>query len=165
MTPMQKFVINCLLEGYNIAAAASSGYRLRNAKHEPVRRLTGTTFQKLKPLLRQQKGLFIIDKNKVRQQHGNSLVNKIYTTQKSAIKKQKVMERNTVATIRELEIGDRFYKSGDKNKVVYEKVDHEATQTHFQTYSNFATTASDPFPKAFKGHTKVVFLRHNESVK
>ena len=80
------------------------------------------------------------------------------------------MERNTITTMRELQIGDRFYKASNKKKTVYERVEHETTKTKYQTYQYWAvegcfqltTTSIERFAKAFTGSTEVVFLRHKE---
>jgi len=79
------------------------------------------------------------------------------------------MERNTVTTMRELENGDRFYKSSDKKKTVFEKVNHETKKTKYQTYQYWAVevkylgrvNAVEAFSKAITGSTEVVFLRNN----
>lgn len=81
------------------------------------------------------------------------------------------MERNTKTTMYHLAVGDRFYKCGDKNKTVYEKIDHEVKQTSFQTYSHWAIEAKylvriiaasnlEHFAKALKSDTDVIFLRN-----
>lgn len=71
------------------------------------------------------------------------------------------MNRNDVAEIRDLKIGDRFYKAGDKDKTVYEKVEHDTKITKYQTYSHWgAIDGMDKFPCAFKSDTMVVFLRN-----
>jgi hypothetical protein len=75
-------------------------------------------------------------------------------------KKLGEMERNTQTTICELQIGDRFYRTGDKNKVVWEIVESDLLKTHFQTYKHFAIQAGMKFPQPMKKHTAVIFLRH-----
>ena len=83
-----------------------------------------------------------------------------------------MMNRNTVTMISELKIGDRFYKAGDKNKTVFQKVDHKSKRTQWQTYTQFAIEAKilgrdlnqskiEEHAKAFKRDTSVIFLRHN----
>lgn len=71
------------------------------------------------------------------------------------------MERNTKTEIRELKPGDRFYKAADRKKEVWEKVEDNAKQTRYQTYSHFAKRDGDKFSQAFKSDTLVIFLRNN----
>lgn len=47
------------------------------------------------------------------------------------------MNRNEVTTAENLQIGDRFYKLGDKKKEVLQMIQHEAKVTHFRTYKLF----------------------------
>ncbi|HVZ95420.1 MAG TPA: hypothetical protein VG847_00990 [Chitinophagaceae bacterium] len=82
------------------------------------------------------------------------------------------MERNTLTTMSQLKIGDRFFKANDKHKNVFEKIDHLVLRTYFQTYTHWAISASvlDVFilnentiarhARAFKSDTPVIFLRH-----
>lgn len=70
------------------------------------------------------------------------------------------MKRNDVVEIRELKIGDRFIKAGDKSKTVFEKLEHETKITKYQTYSHWAGVDGSKFPQAFKSDTLVVFLRN-----
>jgi len=72
------------------------------------------------------------------------------------------MERNTQTTVYHLQIGDRFYKVNDKKKWVYEMVEGEVKQTHFQTYKHFALKDGERYPDAIKSITEVIFLRHKE---
>lgn len=84
------------------------------------------------------------------------------------------MDRNTVTTADKLELGDRFYFANDKNKVVWQKVEHEIKVTHFQTYKHWcilASVADNPkmhptakatYVKPMRKETKVVFLRRVE---
>jgi hypothetical protein len=78
------------------------------------------------------------------------------------VKHVKDMERNTPTTIGELQIGDRFYKCSDKKKQVWEKVESEVKQTHFQTYRHFAKQPGMRFPQPMNKATAVIFLRHKE---
>lgn len=59
------------------------------------------------------------------------------------------MERNTVTTIDKLEIGDRFYKVGDKKKDVYTKVGITTMQKDGERYPMFLNPAR-----------QIVFIRH-----
>lgn len=68
------------------------------------------------------------------------------------------MERNTITTVGELHIGDRFYKASDKKRVVWEKVESEIKRTYYQTYKHFAITPGERFPVAMNKDSKVVFL-------
>ena len=69
------------------------------------------------------------------------------------------MERNEITEIKNLLLGDRFYKLKDKGKTVFEKVDAKAKTTQYQTYSHFAKVSGEKFPQSFKSETAVVFLR------
>lgn len=83
------------------------------------------------------------------------------------------MKRNEVTTVDKLQIGDRFYFLNDKNKVVWEKVEHEVKATHYRTYSHFALLGTyaervkDPVmrknnSKGMQPDTKVVYLKSKE---
>lgn len=90
------------------------------------------------------------------------------------------MERNTVTYINKLKVGDRFYRAGDKDRLVLEKVDHKVKRTNYQTYSHWAIPASiaDRFRpdgeqlerqislwgRALRAETQVVYLRSVEGV-
>lgn len=74
------------------------------------------------------------------------------------------MERNTLTTIDKLQVGDRFYKANDKKKEVWEVVEHETKQTHFQTYRFWATNGKLKYPEPVKKNTVLVFLRSKEVV-
>lgn len=78
MTPLQKDTVEKLLQGFTIANAYRNGYRLRTPQAHVVRKLNEQTFLILKPLLRRHKGLFVINKNAVRQLHGGSWIKKLY---------------------------------------------------------------------------------------
>ncbi len=69
------------------------------------------------------------------------------------------MERNTLTTIYHLKPGDRFYRHGDKNKDVWQKVEHETKTTGFQTYTHWAKKDGQKHPAPMKAATPVVFLR------
>ncbi len=73
------------------------------------------------------------------------------------------MERNTKTLIKELQIGDRFYKCRDKNKIVFEKVYEPFKRTNYRTYANFAKTDVQLRGVPMNGDTEVIFLRHNEN--
>ncbi len=70
------------------------------------------------------------------------------------------MERNTQTTIKQLQVGDRFYKANDKKKTVYTVVEAEVKKTHFQTYKHQALKDGEQHPEYFKADTLVIFLRH-----
>lgn len=79
MTALQKAIVISLLEGGNIANAHKNGYRLRTAKHSVISKFMYPTFHALSDLLRKEKrGLYVIDKNKVRQLRGNAWAKKEY---------------------------------------------------------------------------------------
>lgn len=81
------------------------------------------------------------------------------------------MKRNEVTTMDKLSQGDRFYFANDKKRLVWQKVEHEKTQTRYKTYKHFALLASvvdNPcmkeeykrnLIKAVNKETGVVFLR------
>lgn len=73
----------------------------------------------------------------------------------------------------QLKPGDRFYKLSDNKKTVFQKVEHDAKQTNFQTYKHWAIDAKyckgeltkdqiDMFAKPINKDTEVIFLRHKE---
>lgn len=87
------------------------------------------------------------------------------------------MQRLTVTTIDELQIGDRFYKASDKKKVTLVKVEHDVKRTYFRTYRNFCIEAAiydaqkgilkpihERFINPLNKETPVVFLRHETSI-
>ena len=74
------------------------------------------------------------------------------------------MERFTATKVRRLEIGDRFYKTKDRSKKVYEMVEGEVKQTFFKTYGFFCKADGETEAKAIDGKTDVIFLRKNEHV-
>lgn len=79
MTPLQKQIAQELLQGGNIAQCFTSGYRLRDGTHRGIRRFSAPTFSTLKKFLRKEKsGLYVLNKNKVRQERGNSWIKKQY---------------------------------------------------------------------------------------
>jgi hypothetical protein len=78
MTELQKDTVTKLLMGYTIAASGKNGFRLRSPEAHPCRKISIKTFQKIKKVLRKQKGLFVVNKNKIRQLHGNTFIKKEY---------------------------------------------------------------------------------------
>lgn len=78
MTPRQKDIVIKLLQGYSIANARRNGYRLRDPQARVVLKINAATFTRLRDLLRKSKGVYVINKNKVRQLHGNSFVKQVY---------------------------------------------------------------------------------------
>lgn len=78
MTELQKDIVTKLLLGYNIAGNRRYGYRLRSPEHMVCRKFSRKTFDSIKDVLRQHKGLFVVNKTKVRQLHGNSFFKKEY---------------------------------------------------------------------------------------
>ncbi|MDM8176866.1 hypothetical protein QT327_21365 [Olivibacter sp. 47] len=81
------------------------------------------------------------------------------------------MQRNEMTTMEKLSLGDRFYFANDKKRLVWQKVEHETTQTKYRTYKHFALLASvvdNPcmkeeykknLTKAVNKDTAIVFLR------
>ena len=79
MTALQKAIVSSLLDGATIANCRASGYRLRTAKGHVIGKFYEPTFFSLKFILRKEKsGLYVIDKNQVRQLHGKSWIKKEY---------------------------------------------------------------------------------------
>ena len=78
MSPLQKEIFIKLFSGYNIASNPTGVFRLRDADHRVNSKNCRTTFKHLKPYLRKANGLFIIDKNAVRQASGNTWIKKYY---------------------------------------------------------------------------------------
>ncbi|WP_437918420.1 hypothetical protein [Sphingobacterium sp. LRF_L2] len=83
------------------------------------------------------------------------------------------MKKNELTTANSLQTGDRFYFQADKNKVVWEMVDHEKKTTNFQTYTKWCMPASisdgrgsetfkAAYVKPLRKETKVVYLRSKE---
>lgn len=84
------------------------------------------------------------------------------------------MKKNTLITADKLQVGDRFYFANDKNKVVWQIVEHEKKVTNYQTYSQWCMPASvadgrgsetykQANVKPLRGATSVVFLRRVEA--
>jgi len=79
MTSLQKAIVKNLLEGATIANCKSSGFRLRTHNGSVIAKFYSPTFYSLKKYLRKEKsGLFVINKNEVRQLHGKSWIKKEY---------------------------------------------------------------------------------------
>ena len=72
------------------------------------------------------------------------------------------MNRNEVTEVKNLILGDRFYKQNDAKKTVLEIAEGEAKVTIFQTYKVFAKTPGAKYAAPMKSNTPVVFLRHKE---
>jgi hypothetical protein len=83
------------------------------------------------------------------------------------------MKKNEVTTVDKLQIGDRFYFLNDKNKVVWEKIEHEVKTTKYRTYNHFALLGSyadivkDRIKrrnnsKGMQPNTRVVYLKSKE---
>lgn len=82
ITASQKAIVLSLLDGANIYDARSSGYRLRTADGCVISKFYSPTFFAIKPLLRKEKnGLYVINKNEVRQLHGKSWIKRQYKKQ------------------------------------------------------------------------------------
>jgi hypothetical protein len=73
-----------------------------------------------------------------------------------------LMERNTATTVSKLQVGDRFYKKSDKQRLVWEMVAGQMKATHFRHYHYWAQMDNMIRPQALDGKTPVVFLRHND---
>jgi hypothetical protein len=78
MTELQKEIISKLLLGYNIAGSKHYGYRLRSPEQLVCRKFSYRTLYSFKYLLTKRGGVFMINKNKVRQLHGKTWIKKQY---------------------------------------------------------------------------------------
>jgi hypothetical protein len=85
------------------------------------------------------------------------------------------MERNTVAPIKDLQAGDRFYIQNDRKKEVRVKVERPVKKTHYRAYHYWSVLAAvydnnadrlqhlhEMHFKPHSGDTACVFLRHGE---
>lgn len=83
------------------------------------------------------------------------------------------MKKHELTTVAKLQIGDRFYFQADKNKVVWEMVEHESKQTFYRTYTHFCLLGAYADrvqdcdlramnAKGIQENTKVVYLRSKE---
>lgn len=70
------------------------------------------------------------------------------------------MERLQQTTIKELQVGDRFYRTGDKKKTVFTVVKCPIKKTHFRTYRYFALADGELHPHPINLSTQLTFLRH-----
>lgn len=79
MTYNQKLIVTKLLEGCTIASMGPGQVRLRDPQGAPVLKVNDRTFYWLRRnLLRKQKGIFLINKTKMRSFHGNGFVKRLY---------------------------------------------------------------------------------------
>lgn len=78
MTATQKFVAEKLLQGCYLVPSPSNWYRLRTPEHIVVKKISEKTFATFKPLLRKRKNFFLLNKNIVRQLHGNHYIKQLY---------------------------------------------------------------------------------------
>lgn len=78
MTSLQKAIVQSLLDGCNIANCYQSGYRLRTPQTHVISKFYSKTFDSLKPILRKEKGVYVIDKRTVRSLNGNTWIKKEY---------------------------------------------------------------------------------------
>ena len=75
------------------------------------------------------------------------------------------MERNTLTEVSQLIPGDRFYLFSDKKKHPWTKMaPKDVKKTFFRTYKHEGHKDGEKFPKFMNSNTKVVFLRHGETV-
>lgn len=71
------------------------------------------------------------------------------------------MKRNEITAIKNLQVGDVFYKHNDKSKTVFELVEGKPIATQYQTYSFFGLKrGTKKYPDVFKSDTVVVYLRN-----
>jgi len=82
MTDAQKILITNLLAGCSIYGH-QRGFLLRGTENNFLRKINPRTYRQVKQYLRKEKnGLFVIDKRKVRSEHGNSFIKKTYKNAK-----------------------------------------------------------------------------------
>ncbi|WP_295674620.1 hypothetical protein [uncultured Mucilaginibacter sp.] len=74
------------------------------------------------------------------------------------------MTRNEVTEVKNLVMGDRFYKQNDAKKTVLEIAEGEAKVTKYQTYKVFAKIPGAKYADPMKSSTMVVFLRHSHQI-
>jgi len=72
------------------------------------------------------------------------------------------MERNTKTTLGALQLGDRFYKAGDKNKRVWE-VNEKFINATIAHNPNFLPQYRFQSATRIVNTTPVIFLRHNDA--
>lgn len=92
-TIKRRFIIQTLLEGGSIAKCGPGAYRLRDAQHNVVMKISQSQMYKLRPLLRTDKRtrLLVIDLRKVRAMNGHSLEKKMYKVNR----KSKILNPNS----------------------------------------------------------------------
>ena len=79
MTNVEKEIIKILLTGGHIVHNGVSGIRIRDAKFNPIRKVTNRRFELMKSLLRKnKKGMWLISPKAVLQLRSNSWVKKEY---------------------------------------------------------------------------------------
>lgn len=74
------------------------------------------------------------------------------------------MERNTITTIDNLQLGDRFYKVADSKKELFTKVHVKPLKNKYTCLKHGAIKDGEKFPVHFKTDTKLVFLRSTVEV-
>lgn len=96
MTSHQKTIISKLLSGHHIVSNPGR-ILLRDAAGNPVLKVSARTFYFLqRNYLRKQKGLFLVNLNKVRQLHGNSMAKRLYKGKVSPVERPKSPPHNAV---------------------------------------------------------------------
>jgi hypothetical protein len=98
-----------MLHNYKLAIATllddgmlSYKYRVLDKYRNPVCKISAECFLLLMPILRKQKMFYLINKSVVRQQHGNSIVKKLYdeNIRKKSKFKRRYCNNHMVATIK-----------------------------------------------------------------
>lgn len=74
MNEQTKMMLRVLIDG----GCLSNGYRLLDQNRNVVAKISARTFRKHKHLFRKSGIVYLINKSKVRQQHGNSFIKKQY---------------------------------------------------------------------------------------
>lgn len=82
MTDAQKHIKTSLLNGCSIYGH-QRGFLLRGTENNFVQKVNPRTYRQVKRYLRKEKsGLFVIDKRKVRSEHGNTWIKQQYKASK-----------------------------------------------------------------------------------
>ncbi len=86
MTAIHKRMLKLMLDG----GCISAGYRILDKDRNPVMRVKEATFRKYKHLFRKSGIVYLINKSKVRQEHGNTFIKKQYKSLKNGTGNNKI---------------------------------------------------------------------------
>lgn len=74
MTEKTKWILQIMING----GCISFGYRVLDSDRNPITKISEKQFRKSKHLFRKSGIVYVINKSKVRQQHGNSFIKQLY---------------------------------------------------------------------------------------